>query len=134
MSKRRVFISAAAIPLAFTACTDVPLAPDTDLQPQFASGGLGVVHIASGSGHLFLLDGTHRVFSFGAQEYDDRTSTGQFPLKVMRSLPAFGFLQAEVTCLSVAPFPNGNQAWIAGVIKRASNPANIGKGVWLEAE
>ena len=41
MWKRRLFIPAAAIALAFAACTDAPVAPDTDLEPaaKKAKGG-----------------------------------------------------------------------------------------------
>ena len=126
----RRIISAAAIALAFAACTDVPVAPDTDLRPQFASGGLGVDHVAAGSGQFFLGGGTRILFSFGAQEYDDRTSTGQFQFTRFGAGPRRqSFLQAEVTCLSVAEFPFGFQAWIAGVIKSSSVPDNVGQGI-----
>ena len=35
MWKRRLFIPAVAIALAFAACTDAPVAPDADIDPQF---------------------------------------------------------------------------------------------------
>ena len=129
----RRIISAAAIALAFAACTDVPVAPDSELQPQFARRR-PVVHIASGSGHFFI-GGTHRVFSFTAQEYDDGTFSGQFQLKFMASVfgsenPAITSLQAEVTCLSVDDF----RAWIAGVVTSSSIPAIIGRGIWFRVE
>ena len=122
-------------PLAFAACTDVPVAPETDIQLQFASGGLGVDHVASGSGNRVFNNGSQLVFSFGAQEYDDRTSTGQFHMKTVA--PGAGgisfFLQAEVTCLSVPMVPS-NEAWIAGVIKTSSVPAIIGRGAWFRVK
>ena len=42
---------AAAIGLAVVACTDTPVAVETDLEPQFAKGG--VVASAGGGGHFF---------------------------------------------------------------------------------
>ena len=41
MSKHRFFIPVAAFALAFSACTDAPIAPDTDIEPQLAKGGGG---------------------------------------------------------------------------------------------
>ena len=41
MWKRRIFIPAAAIALAFAACTDAPVAPDVDLEPQFGKNANG---------------------------------------------------------------------------------------------
>ena len=41
MSPRRTAF--AAIALAFVACTDAPVAVETDLEPQFARGGLPTI-------------------------------------------------------------------------------------------
>ena len=129
--RRTVF---AAIALAFGACTDLPVALDTDLQPAFARGaGGGIVHSATGGSHRFFNDAarTKRKFSFTAREHADGTFSGQFQLNIMGLVGFFGsenpaitrFLHAEVLCLSV----EGNEAWIGGVIRSSSIPGNIGK-------
>ena len=124
----------AAIVLAFVACSDVPVAPDTDLQPQFARGG-PLIHSASGSGHITIaVIDAKRVFSFTAEERADGTLSGQVQLKIMASVlgsenPAITrSFQAEVVCLSVV----GNRAWVGGAIKSSSIPNIIGKEVaWV---
>ena len=133
MWKRSLFISAAAIALAFVACTDVPVALDTDLEPQFAKGA--VVHSASGGGHFFYTyfgnPDTRRVFSFTAREHADGTFSGEFNLVIMEPTPSRGsenpaithWLEADVLCLTVV----GNEAWIGGLITNSSIPSNIDK-------
>ena len=131
-------IFAGAIALAVVACTDAPVAIETDLEPQLARGG-PLVHLATGSGIAFSAGGTvHRIFSFTAREHADGRVSGQFQLELIGP-PDFGstnpaitrYLQAEVTCLSVDPnfplFGGFPTAWVAGVIKSSSVPAHIGE-------
>ena len=66
------------------------------------------------------------MFSFGAQEYEDGTATGQFQRTFGREREPPGFfLAADVTCVSVVD----NEAWIGGVITRHSG-GRVG-GVWF---
>jgi hypothetical protein len=123
-------------PLVFAGCSDAAVAPDTDMQPMFASGGNGVLHVAAGGGYrLFALGSKRRVFSFGAQEYDDRPSTGQFQQKIMPvgGGPPESSLHATVLCLSVPDFPS-NEAWIAGVITKSSVADEVGRGAWFRVK
>ena len=136
MGKRRWFTYAGAITLAFMACTDSPVAVDAHLEPQFAKGGGGLLHLVTGSGHAFYgpRQNIYGAFSFTAREHANGAVSGQFQLTLMEPVggsenPAIASVHAEVTCLEVLPITHGPVAWIAGVIKSSSIPSFLGKGV-----
>ena len=114
MSTRRTVL-AAAIALAFVACTDTPTATDTGDGLAFAKGG---GPSATGSGHVVDNAGPNpgfRNFSFVAH-----SNGGQFQV-VNRTFDVR--LHGSVACVTVV----GNQAWFAGTVTQ-SNFANIPVG------
>ena len=81
----------------------------------------GVANSATGSGHL-TADGGYRTFSFSAREYADGSVKGQAQLNNRGQERRIHF---TVDCLAVV----GNRAYISGMSKSASQPADLG-GYW----
>ena len=117
MSPRRTIL--AAVALAFVASTDAPVAPDTDLEPQFARGGQ-ILSITGGGITLnnnaaFPLEFV-AIGGFNAQATGPATG-GIFPargqLQAKSVPPLLGRLHAEVVCivnLGLASDVDGNGA------------------------
>jgi hypothetical protein len=90
------------------------------------ASGDGNVRSVTGSGHIWT-PGSNRRFTFSARETTDGSGSGQFSLTIDSPLfgsthPTLTRLEAEVVCVVV----DGNQAWVGGVVKNASNPEWIG--------
>ena len=80
----------------------------------------GVVHSATGSGHI-TSGGQNRTFAFTAREHADGTVKGQAQV-ISRALDAV--VHMEIDCLRVV----GNVAHMSGSITRSSNPAEAPLG------
>ena len=74
MWKRRLFIPAAAIALAFAACTDAPVAPDVDMEPQFgrAARTANIVDVANAA-----LEAAGSEYRVAYAEYITDSSSGE---------------------------------------------------------
>jgi hypothetical protein len=88
--------------------------------------GEGLLQSVGGSGHI-QVPGSKRRFSFSAGEGIDGSASGQFSLMIDTPLfgsthPTMTRVEAEVVCVVV----DGNQAWVGGVVKSATNPDWIG--------
>lgn len=93
-----------ALPLAALFAQSAPAASDS------------VVGSATGSGHMVRPDGTYRSFSFSARKYADGTVNGQLQLN-SRGFDVF--VHITINCLRL----DGNTAYMSGLIKYTSNPA-----------
>jgi hypothetical protein len=114
------------VALATVGCLDGPTDLPFDADPQFAAQG--VVHSATGSGHLPSGAEDKRVFAFTALEHADGSVSGQFTLVITAPVlgsenPAIGRIEAEVVCMSVS----GNRAWVGGVVKSAARSDWVGR-------
>ena len=88
--------------------------------------GEGMLQSVHGSGHI-QTPGSTRRFSFSAREAEDGSASGQFSLMIDSPLfgsthPTLTRVEAEVVCVVV----DGNQAWVGGVVKSATNAEWIG--------
>ena len=108
----------AALALAFVACSDVPVAPDTDLQPQFSRAGGVVHHVSLGGadicGALGLPTGCDANFSLTANEQADGSVKGQWQDTFAGGGEG---IHVAIDCLSVV----GNGAVVGGVITHGTN-------------
>ena len=105
MNTRRALF-AAAVALAVAACTDAPVAVETDLEPQFARGGVQLPSITGGGITLnnnsgfgeFVAIGGFSARATGPAEEGISPARGQVQAK---SVPAdLGTLHAEVVCIA----------------------------------
>ena len=121
MSPSRTLL-AAAIALAVAACTDAPVAVETDLEPQFAKKGR-VVQSATGSGQFRLADGNLRTFTASAVKHADGTVSGQSQLKNRSNGIT---IHSSIDCL----FIDGNLAIMSGVVTSSTSPNRpVGGGI-----
>lgn len=91
-----------------------------DARPSVAEGppaGAAVVMSATGSGHYTAGDQI-RTFAFGAVRRADGSVSGEYHINVHASDL---FFHVTVTCMAV----DGNTAWVAGIIDKASGPPVI---------
>ena len=127
MRPRVVAVIAACLGAGIWGCGEPPTAAVQDLATQAVVGP--VIASVTGSGHFALPDdGIWRTFSFAAIEGADGSVSGTFHVRT--HIPGGGAkVSGRVVCLSIV----GNQAWVAGIIERAENPANVGvpAGWWV---
>ena len=121
----------AAAALLVAACTDAPVAVETDLEPQFARQG-PFLHSVTGHGQFTYFEGGEGVpwfASFTARVGADGSVSGQASAMLHGFTDSRGVDHAavvagelDVVCLSVS----GNRAWIGTVIKNSTNMDWIG--------
>lgn len=122
---RRIVVTAftACLGAATWACTEAPTAAVLDVASRSMVGPIAAS--VTGSGHFEILpDGVWRTFSFAALEGADGSTSGTFHVRT--HVPGGGAkVGGTVSCFTVV----GNEAWVAGVITKAENPANVGVAV-----
>lgn len=82
-----------------------------------------VTESATGSGQHHTTTGLWRTFSFNGTKKADGTVGGRFHFRVHDAQGEGSRIWGEITCLTV----EGNQAWLAGYVTKAGNPANVGR-------
>lgn len=123
MQYRMVSALAACFGAGVWACSDAPTAAVQDIAVQSLVGP--VTASVTGSGHFAMLpDGVWRTFSFSALAGEDGSVRGTF--HVRSHVPGAGAkVSGSVSRFTIVE----NEAWVAKVIEKAENPANVGIGV-----
>ncbi len=104
--------------LACEGTSDSSTAPD--LTVQYARGA--AAESVTGSGHFHTDPGQWRTFSFAATKAGDGSVQGTYHFRIHDEQGTGSRIWGRVTCFVI----EGNEAWVAGIVRKAGNPNNEG--------